>query len=83
MCQAPTEETYTEETYIDISFLYTEVITHKIIDIYTHKTADSTCLLAIIMVMNNQHYKDFINSIISQKLSHNKGNKKINLANKG
>lgn len=46
----------TEETYIDISFLYTEVITHKIIDIYTHKTADGTCLLAIIMVMDNQHY---------------------------
>ena len=53
---SPTEETYTEETYIDISLLYTEVITHKIIDIYTHKTADSTCLLAIIMVMDNQHY---------------------------
>ena len=46
----------TEETYFDISFLYTEVIAHKITDIYAHKTADGACLLAIIMVMDNQHY---------------------------
>ena len=58
----------TEETYIDISFLYAEVITHKIIDIYTHKTADGTCLLAIIMVMDNQHYIAIGNDIDNPRM---------------
>ena len=58
----------TKETYIDISFLYTEVIAHKIIDIYTYKTADGTCLLAIIMVMDNQHYIAIGNDIDNPRM---------------
>ena len=58
----------TKETYIDISFLYTEVIAHKIIDIYTYKTADGACLLAIIMVMDNQHYIAIGNDIDNPRM---------------
>ena len=49
-------------------FLYAEVIAHKIIDIYTHKTADGTCLLAIIMVMDNQHYIAIGNDIDNPRI---------------
>ena len=58
----------TEETYFDISFLYTEVIGHKVTDIYAHKTADGTCLLAIIMVMDNQHYIAIGNDIDNPRI---------------
>ncbi len=59
----------TKETYFDISFLYTEVIAHKITDIYTHKTADGSCLLAIIMVMDNQHYIAVGNDIDNPRMA--------------
>ncbi len=57
-----------DKAFIDISFLYPDIVGHKVTDIYAEMTFDKTSLLALIIVMDNKYYVAIGNDIDNPRM---------------
>ncbi len=57
-----------DKAFIDISFLYPDIVGHKVTDIYTEMTFDNASLLALIIVIDNKYYVAIGNDIDNPRM---------------
>ena len=57
-----------DKAFIDISFLYPDIVGHKVTDIYAEMTFDNASLLALIIVMDNKYYVAIGNDIDNPRM---------------